>query len=395
MVRTTGTSCRHRRCEVAEMARQRNVWGSVRKLPSRKYQARYTVNGRLHAAPETFGTKREADAYLASVRSELGQCRWVDPSAGAVPLHVYAERWMAQHPGLRPRTRELYESLLRLHILPVLGELAIGDLSVAAVRSWRAAMLTQDSPGPSTVAKCYRLLRAMLNTAVEDEMITRNPCVIRGAGVERAAERPVVTIAQVYELAEAIQPKYRAMVLLAAFGGLRLGELQALTRARVDLLHGEIEVVEQLHELKGGRLVLGPPKSDAGIRKVAIPATLKPELELHLAEHAAPNADGLLFCGRQGQPIRRPNFYSAWKRAREAVGLPDLHFHDLRHTGNTLAAATGASTKELMARMGHASPRAALIYQHAVRERDHAIAQALDNMITTTMTTPQQDRRGA
>lgn len=85
----------------------------------------------------------------------------------------------------------------------------------------------------------------------------------------------------------------------------------------------------------------------------------------------------------------------AWGRARRAVGVPHLHFHDLRHTGNTLAAATGASTKELMARMGHASPRAALIYQHALRDRDHAIAQALDDMITATRPPEAEDRRGA
>ena len=101
-----------------------------------------------------------------------------------------------------------------------------------------------------------------------------------------------------------------------------------------------------------------------------------------------------MFCGGKGQPIRRANFYVVWKRAREEVGLPHLHFHDLRHTGNTLAAATGASTKELMARMGHASPRAALIYQHAIRERDHAIAQALNDMIEATHGAGQ-DRRGA
>lgn len=376
------------------VARQRNVWGSVRKLPSGRFQARYTVNGRLHAAPMTFETKRDADTFLARVRTELSKGRWVDPTASAVSLRVYADRWMEQHPGLRPRTRELYESELRLHILPALGDVAIGDLTVASVRAWRSAMLRAGSPGPSTVAKCYRLLRAILNTAVEDELIARNPCVIKGAGVERAPERPVVTIAQVYELADAIEPRFRVMVLLAAFGGFRLGELQALTRQRVNLLHNEIEVVEQLHELKGG-LLTGPPKSDAGIRRVAIPAALKPELEQHLAEHAAPGKDGLLFCGRQGQPIRRSNFNAAWQRARETVGLPHLHFHDLRHTGNTLAAATGASTKELMARMGHASPRAALIYQHAIRERDHAIAQALDDMINATTRATRQDRRGA
>ena len=248
------------------MARQRNVWGTVRKLPSGRFQARYNVAGEVHRAPTTFGTKREADAFLAGVRADLTRGRWSDPRAAAVPLRDYATRWVTQHPGLRPRTVELYESELRLHILPALGDVAIGGLTVGRVRAWRSAMLAAGSPGPSTVAKCYRLLRAILNTAVEDELISRNPCVIKGAGVERAPERPVVTIAQVYELADAIGPRFRAMVLVAAFAGLRLGELQALTRQRVNLLHAEINVVEQLHELRGGKVVTGPPKSDAGVR---------------------------------------------------------------------------------------------------------------------------------
>ncbi|MDZ7732499.1 MAG: tyrosine-type recombinase/integrase [Acidimicrobiia bacterium] len=269
-------------------------------------------------------------------------------------------------------------------MLPALGDLELGEITPARVRAWHAAMLRAESPGRSTAAKCYRLLKAMLNTAVDDEVLAKNPCTIRGAGVERPPERPVATIEQVYELADAVGPRYRAMVLTAAFTGLRLGELLALRRRSVDLLHAEVAVVEQLHETDAGELRFGPPKSDAGGRTVAVPASLRPELEEHLARYAAPGVDGLMFCGQEGQPLRRPNVYTIWNRARRAVGVPELHFHDLRHTGNTLAAATGASTKELMSRMGHGSPRAALIYQHATRDRDHAIARALDDMIQAT-----------
>ena len=298
------------------MAQQRHVWGSVASsvgkvpgaLPGQRPGAQRADDVRDQARRRLLLGQRPDGAVEGTLAGPGGR------RGAATRLRRAVD---GPHPGLRPRTRELYESELRLHILPALGDVAIGDLTVATVRSWRSAMLRAGSPGPSTVAKCYRLLRAILNTAVEDELITRNPCVLKGAGVERVPERPVVTIAEVYELADAIQPRYRAMVLLAAFGGFRLGELQALTRARVNLLHNEIEVVEQLHELKGG-LLTGPPKSDAGIRKVAIPAALKPELEPHLAEHAAPGKDGLLFCGRQGQPIRRSNF-----NARVAAGVRD------------------------------------------------------------------------
>lgn len=339
-------------------------------------------------APQTFRTKRDAEAFLAGVRTDLERGAWVDPDAGRITLADYAWRWLDQRADLGPRTQELYESELRLHILPPLGQIELAALTTGRVRAWHAEMLKADRPGRTTVAKCYRLLRTILSTAVEDELIVKNPCVLKGAGVERPPERPIATIEQVYALAEVIEPRYRALVLLATFTGLRLGELQALTRRRLDLLHGRVEVVEQMLHLANGTLLVAPPKSDAGRRSVAIPAVIVSDLEAHLAEWAAPGKDGLVFCGYQGQPLRRGTFYTAWRRATKAVGVEGLRLHDLRHTGNTLAAATGASTKELMARMGHASSRAALIYQHATKDRDAAIAAALSDLVEKAAVRP-------
>jgi integrase len=306
----------------------------------------------------------------------------VNPAGGKVVLRDYAPRWLADRPNLRPRTRELYESELRLHILPALGNVELGQVTPARVRSWRAELFAAGRVGMSTVAKCYRLLHAMMATALEDGLIARNPCVIKGAAAESPLERPVATIPKVFELADAIDPPLRAMVLLATFTGLRLGELRALRRRNLDLLHRTVTVVEQYQELADGSLVLGPPKTHAGRRTVAIPPAIVPDLEEHLAALSPAGRDGLVFCSSTGGPLRRATFYKAWREAVGAVGLDGLHFHDLRHTGNTVAAATGASTKELMARMGHASARAALIYQHATQDRDVAIASALSELIT-------------
>jgi integrase len=360
---------------------RRSSWGSVRRMSSGRFQARYRVASVLHLAPHTFRTKREAQAFLARARADVERGAWVDPDAGKIPLAEYAWRWLDDRPQLRPRTQELYEGLLRLHVLPALGATALSDLRPATIRSWHASLLRGRRPGASTAAKCYRLLRSILATAVEDDLVPKNPCAIKGAGVEHPKERPVATIEQVYEIAEAIEPRYRAIVLTATFTGLRLGELRALKRRHLDLLHATVHVVEQTAELKHGELVVGPPKSDAGVRTVAIPHALIPELEAHLAQWTGPGPDGLVFCGTKDQPIRRASLYKAWKRAVRTVGVDELRFHDLRHTGNTLAAATGASTKELMTRMGHASPRAALIYQHATEERDKTIAEALSDQI--------------
>lgn len=179
------------------MAR-RSPWGSVRRLASGRYQARYRLHGQEFVAPGTFRTKRDADAFLAHVRADVERGTWVNPEAGRITLTEYAWRWLEERPGLRPRTRELYESELRLHILPALGQLELVNLTTSRVRTWHAQMLKAARPGATTVAKCYRLLRAVLGTALEDELIVKNPCVLKGAGVEHSPERPVATIEQVY-----------------------------------------------------------------------------------------------------------------------------------------------------------------------------------------------------
>jgi integrase len=182
-------------------------------------------------------------------------------------------------------------------------------------------------------------------------------------------------------LAEAVPPRYRAFVLTATWSSARWGELVALTRDRLDLLDGTMRVDRQLVELRGCRLQPDTPKSEAGVRSIHLPPHLIPELEHHLATFV-PAVCTYVFPNSKGEPIKRSSFRSVWLLARSKAGMPTIRFHDLRHTGNTLAAATGASTRELMARMGHSSMRAALIYQHATKDRDAAIAAALSHLAT-------------
>jgi integrase len=360
-------------------------FGNVRKLPSGRYQARFEGrDGAEHLAPSTFAEVAEARRWLGEQERALSKGGWVDPKKGRLTLRVYSDEWLDGRPDLRPRTRELYRSLLDHHVLPGLGLRELSALDVAAVKAWRAKLL-RSGVGDVTVAKSYRLLRTILNGATEDGRIAVNPCTIKGAGVERSAERTVATMDQVYALADAIEPRFRALVLLAAFSGLRFGELSALSRRRVDLGAGTITVNESAAELQDGTRLVGDPKTDKSRRTVNVPAQVAEVLTEHLERYVGPEADALVFTGEFGAPIRRGNFHRVWSKARDAAGVGDaLHFHDLRHTGNTLAAATGASTAELMARMGHASPRAALIYQHATADRDRAIAEALGKMISET-----------
>lgn len=167
-------------------------------------------------------------------------------------------------------------------------------------------------------------------------------------------------------------PRYRALVLLATFASLRFGELLGLRRRDVDLDGPQLWVRKATGEMNSGEQVDGNPESDAGKRPIAWPKAIVPILREHLARYAQPGGDGRLFVGPKGGVPRRSNFNRIWEKTIKAAGAnEDRHLHDLRHTGGTLAAGTpGANVRDLMARLGHSSPRAALIYLHTNNKRD-------------------------
>jgi integrase len=275
---------------------------------------------------------------------------------------------------------ELYRYLLRRHLNPTFEVKAIAEIREPHVRRWRKKLL-DNGVSAVTVAKAYRLLKAILATAADDGLIRRNPCRIKGAGQEKSAERPILTVPQVFALAEAIEPRYQALVLLGALTSLRWGELCALRRADIDLDTRTVQVERSLTELQGGGLTFGPPKSEAGTRTVGFPDLISPVLRWHLSCFTQDGEDYLVFVGPNGAPLRRGNFRRrVWLKTLNAAGLPKIHFHDLRHTGNNLTANAGASLRELMARMGHSSTRAAMIYLHSTDERQREIADALNQL---------------
>jgi len=360
-------------------------FGNIRALPSGRVQIRYPgPDGRMRTGADTYPDKRSADRALSLIEGQMITGEWTDPQRAKVTLQAYAEKWIDQRPHLRPRTVELYRWLLTRHIGPHLGRIPVGKISPEMVRDWRATLLS-NGVSVSAAAKAYRLLRAVLMTATDDRIIPRNPCRIRGAGDEKAAERPVLTVAQVFELAGLMKDRrFRALVLLVTFASLRWGEAIALRRCDIDLDDRTVSIRRQYVELSE-QLILGPPKSRAGARTVGIPAAIIPELRDHLAAYVGPQETDLVFAGPLGGVLRRGNFRrdSGWAAAVSKIGTPGVHFHDLRHTGNMLAA-PGASLGDLKARMGHDSARAAMIYQHATATADRAIADALDLRIETS-----------
>jgi integrase len=361
-------------------------FGWVRRLPSGRYQARYHgPDGLDRPAAQTFSSKRDAELWLTHQEVEIRAGTWVDPDLGKAAFDTSARAWLRDR-VLKPRTAELYDGLLRNHLVPFFGNYALAEIREADVRRWRKQWLEQGPQakpkfGDVTVAKAYRLLHAIMATAADDKVISRNPCRIKGAGEEHSPERPVVPLPDLIRLLDRIPARYRAMLLVATFASLRFGELAALRRSDLDLDHCVVRVIRSTAQMNDGKLIVQEPKSRAGRRTVAFPREIAGELRWHLERFAEPDGDGLVFVGPLGGRLRRSNFRDIWLAALADAGLSGLHLHDLRHTGNTMAVATGASLRELMERMGHSSSRAALIYQHASRDRDEGIAAALGDSL--------------
>jgi integrase len=201
-----------------------------------------------------------------------------------------------------------------------------------------------------------------------------------GEGDGGRQNRPVVTIAQVYALAEAVGPRYQALILLACFCGLRWGELAALRREDINCDTGTVRVTRQLPA--GTSKVFTPPKSDAGRRLVVIPSMIVPDVRSHLDSYTEPAADALVFTSPAGVPPRHTNFRRRlWLPALTATGLDCIHFHDLRYSGNGLVADAGANLRELMEPMGHSTTQAALIYLHSTSDRHHTLASAVADRV--------------
>ena len=355
----------------------RRHFGTVRKLPSNRWQASYWHEGLRYIAPRTFPSKAGAHAFLAGVEADLSRGAWLDPSHGRVTLAEWSDRWLSGRTDLRPVTRAKYRHMLDRHVLPVLGHHELAKLRPSAVRSWYMDMKARYV---STADDAYRMLRAILTTAVTDELIHRNPCQVKGAGQARAQERPVASIAELAAAVTAAEPQYRLALLLPAWCQLRRGEVLGLQRRDVDLVNRTVRIERSvIRPMKGGTN-FGPPKTAAGQRTISVPANVMPALRGHLDSYVGPEPTAWLFTAQDGGPMVPSTLNRVWQRARRAIDRPDLHYHDLRHSGLTWSAASGASVAELMRRGGHAHPAAALRYQHATEDRDRAIADALANL---------------
>jgi len=378
-------------------------WGWIRKRDSGRYQASYIgPDNRRHFAPTTFSRKSDAEAWLGRERRDiedavgsigLGQkLVWVSPSErmlAAVDFNretvaEYSARWIQQR-NVKPRTTIHYQSILDRHIIPVLGKITLANLKSVAVRDWYSQLLVDK---PTMRSHAYQLLHAICATAVADEILDRNPCQIDGAtATKRSRELVVPEIGELSVIADKIESKYRALVLIPAWCGLRFGETIELRRK--DFEYGKdsdhphsVHIARAVTHRNDGetRCRVDTPKSGKG-RTVVIPPHIRADISAHLDEFVESSADALLFVpARGGCHVSDRVVRAAFVPACSSAGLENVRLHDLRHFAGHQTARV-ANLPETMQRLGHSTQGASLRYQGVVSGRAEKIAQDLSNLV--------------
>lgn len=398
--------------------RRRRGFGQLRRLPSRRWQAFYTgPDTQLHYAPVTFETAEDAEAWLVDERRVVASGAWSSPVARADKAREetrrrqenvfssYAVSWLDSRHHLRPSTRSSYRTAIERHLIPAFGQVPMDGITAEMVRHWYASYGDRT---PTARAHAYQVLSSIMAEAEGDEVIPRSPCRVKAGRRARVRREPeVLTLSELLDLAEHMPRRHRALTMLCGLAGLRFGEAVALRRRDIDLEGGAVTVV-RTYTRADGKKSAGDPKTKESQRTVALPPLLVEMLRSHLEEHNVRGRDALVFPGQDGDLLAPTALYGRSSRvevrggrryaksaygfyaAREAIGKPTMHWHDLRRTAATLGAQSGATVKEMQARLGHATPTMALHYQQATVERDRLIARRLQDQIDslTDKTTP-------
>lgn len=376
--------------------RGRRGWGWIRKSGATTWHASYKGPDVLrHNAPRTFTAKMDAEAWLASERRLIELNAWTPPAqreaqkrAGSVTVADYAAKWIAQRP-VAPRTRIGYESTLNRYIkASMIENMPLRNLTAEAVRAWYADMSQEKE---TARAHAYQLLHAVCATAVTDGLLAANPCVIPKAMAVPTRKQPVILgPEEIVALADAIkQPRFRALVLISAWCGLRWGEVSELRRKDVS---GDCSVLSVARAVthrnapNAARCQVKVPKSKK-VRNVVVPPHIRGDLADHLSQHVADEPDSLLFvpvrggCHLNDKTFRDSYFIPALNRiGRDGEKKPRPTVHDLRHFAGTMTARVG-NLVETMDRLGHSTVKASLIYQKSVSGRDAAVAEALSELV--------------
>lgn len=375
--------------------KRRESFGAIRQLPSKRYQASYVgPDGNRYTAPLTFTALEDARQWLARQRVAIADETWTAHDAVAsvtakkgktTTFADYAEQWVSTRTNrhgehLRPRTAAEYRRLIN-GPLRQFAERRLASIAPEDVREWYSDLVKTGTK--TQAARAYELFKAIMTTATTDGRIKSNPVSIKGAAsasTGRKVEPP--SPAELASIVDRISPQYKAAVILAAWAGIRYGELTELRRKDLDRV-GDVFIVNvsrAVTQVTGQGFVVGPTKSEAGVRAIALPPHVNGILEDHLRDYVNPFPESLLFSAADGHThLAQSAFYKHWDPVRRAAGRGDMPWHALRHYGATRAALAGATLKELQARLGHSTVAAAMRYQHTAG-RDEELARRMSEL---------------
>lgn len=351
---------------------------------------------------KTFPTKGEAQAWAQTQELRMRSHDWTDPARAKVTLDAFAPQWFDSL-TVKPKTREGYESLYATHVKPRWGDVRLDRIAYADIRAWVANLQvshrTDESrganakrrsapPKPLSAARkkhVYRLLRSMLDLAVEDGRLPRNPAKSMSGSTKGIVPKAPTNRTHRYlshEQLLAVAAKAgdaRALVLVLGYAGLRWGEATALQVHDVDLLRSRLNVRRAVTDVRG-ELIYSTPKNH-NTRTVPLPSFLREELEPLLEGKTTVD---LLFTSPHGGPWRNSNFRSRrFDPAVKAAGLPTLRLHDLRHTAASLAVQAGANVKAVQRMLGHKSASMTLdVYADLFDSDLEGVAIRLDEAVS-------------
>ncbi len=375
----------------------RRQFGTIRKLPSGRFQARYRDDaGNQIAAPQTFDTKTAAGQWLAALQTDMDRGTYADPTAGAVTFADWAEDWMGFKSGQRPATLARDRTAIYTHFNPLIGDLSVGRITPMDVR--RVVQQMQERGlAPKSVRTYVGTLQAIFTAAVDMDLIVKSPVRPRTLGLQPITrrERPTLSPEELYRLADEVPDHCRALVLIAGVVGLRWGEAVGLRLCDVDLGERMLRVEQSVEEVSGQVRVVPELKSSASRRRFAIPQVLADEIAAHIKRHrpdAAP--DDLLFIGSRGGIMRRSFTGRTFKDAVRRAGLPDtLNFHGLRHVATSLMVANNEHPRVIQHRLGHADPGMSMrVYAHVPQDSDREAADRLGALLGNSEGPLRRDR---
>ena len=359
------------------------AWIEIRRLKAArngKVQNSYKVNWRDpngRRRSKSFRTAADARRFSREIERSKDIGVYRDPNLGKVTLAEFFRHHMDTSPPAARSTRDLYEMQWRVHIEPHLGSFRLNAISKADVKSFLAA-LRDDGVGVPTVNGVYRLLRAVLSVAVDEDRISANPA--SRIKLPAPAKRPmrVLDASQVEALAYAVDDRYVTLIYLLAYCGPRIGEAAALRVKHFDRSHRRVLIEESVKEVRGG-LVTGPPKNKEA-RFLELPEFLSDMLTRHIVRYSdVSDPEALVFVTVTGRQLRANGFRRlVLKPALTEAGLPtDLRTHDLRHSAAAIAISAGHHAKEIQALLGHRSSAVTMdVYSHILpRVRDESAAR--------------------